>query len=149
LSSKSSIGIDAVVVKGGSAANTFYFDEAFSGGPLYAPINPSGGPAGVSNVRFCYDPDPAAAEWCSPGYWRQEHHLDSWIATGYSPTDSYNTIFGTTLAGNPSLLTVLQNPKIYASIGAFNNVGDRLSDAHPDVNYTGVRVEGEGHCPLN
>lgn len=44
------------------------------------------------------------------------------------------------------LLQVVQNPQWYGG-GATNNVGDLLSGAHPDVNYTGERVEDS--CPLN
>lgn len=38
---------------------------------------------------------------CTPGYWMQCQHLDSWAATGYSPNDSFNTVFGVTQYINP------------------------------------------------
>jgi hypothetical protein len=96
-------------------------------------------------------------EWCSPGYWRQPQHLDSWAATGISPDDLYSDYFGAppplTKRGvsegaptDPTLLEVLQNPQWYGG-DAFNNVGDLLSEAHPDVDFMeGFRV---GSCPLN
>lgn len=31
-------------------------------------------------------------EGCTPGYWK--NHLDSWGATGYSPSDDFDTVFG-------------------------------------------------------
>jgi hypothetical protein len=31
-------------------------------------------------------------EGCTPGYWRQSHHYDSWV--GFLPTDDYETVFG-------------------------------------------------------
>jgi hypothetical protein len=31
-------------------------------------------------------------EGCTPGYWKQDQHFDSW--QGYSPTDTFNTVFG-------------------------------------------------------
>ncbi len=99
---------------------------------------------------------PPAGQWCSPGYWRQEQHLDSWAATGISPTALYITYFGLPTISNqgkrsgaptnPTLWQVLQKPEWYGG-SAFNNVGDLLSDAHPDVNYQGERVEDS--CPLN
>jgi hypothetical protein len=144
-----SIRVDAaVIVKGGPAANVFYF-EGFKGTVSYlvSPDNSSDGPAGLSNITFCWTPvpDPAPESWCSPGYWRQAHHIGSWAATGYAPTDSYNDIFGTSLKGNPSLWDVLQAPKTYGG-PTFNTVGDLLSGAHPEVNFLGNRVENS--CPL-
>jgi hypothetical protein len=29
---------------------------------------------------------------CTPGFWRQAHHYDSWV--GFSPGDDYETVFG-------------------------------------------------------
>ena len=33
---------------------------------------------------------------CTPGYWKQCQHLDSWLATGFKPEDLFNTVFGST-----------------------------------------------------
>jgi hypothetical protein len=96
-------------------------------------------------------------EWCSPGYWRQSQHLDSWSATGYSPSNLFlasfpdyvlptakkNPKFAPKL--NPTLMDILSAPQIYGG-EAFNMVGELLSSAHPDVNFIGER---EGNCPLN
>lgn len=91
---------------------------------------------------------PAGGEWCSPGYWRQPQHLDSWDATGISPDDAYNDYFGPVFADNPTLLQVLESPQTYnrKGNGSFNNVGDLLSGAHPDVDFDGERAE---NCPLS
>jgi hypothetical protein len=49
-------GIDAVIVKGGNAANVYtYTPEDNSDSGLVTPINASGGNAGVSHVEFCFD----------------------------------------------------------------------------------------------
>lgn len=96
-------------------------------------------------------------QWCSPGYWRQTQHLDSWEATGYSPDDLFYDALGyypiLSAKGmmdgaptNPTLWDVLQNPEWYGG-DAFNAVGDLLSAAHPDVSFGGERVENS--CPLN
>jgi hypothetical protein len=37
--------------------------------------------------------DKKGGEGCTPGYWKQDHHFDSWAAP-YHPTDSANTAFG-------------------------------------------------------
>ena len=39
-------------------------------------------------------PPPPGGQGCTPGYWKQEQHFDSWV--GYSPTDSFNAVFGLT-----------------------------------------------------
>ena len=35
---------------------------------------------------------PKGGDGCTPGYWRQAHHYDSWV--GFSPSDDYETVFG-------------------------------------------------------
>jgi hypothetical protein len=96
-----------------------------------------------------------SGEWCSPGYWR--NHLDAWVATGISTSALYSAYFDPVVVtkkgqkdnapANPTLLEVVQHPQWYGG-EAFNNVGDLLSEAHPDVNFVegGERVE---NCPLN
>lgn len=50
--------IGAVIVKGGNAANIFAYDpQAYSDTDLFAPNNPSGKPAAVSHVTFCWNPE--------------------------------------------------------------------------------------------
>ncbi len=39
-----------------------------------------------------YTAPPPAFQGCTPGYWRQAHHYDSW--TGIQPTDYYDEVFG-------------------------------------------------------
>ncbi len=45
-----------------------------------------------SVVVECEPPDNGGGEGCTPGYWKQPHHFDSW--TGYSPGDSFDDVFG-------------------------------------------------------
>jgi hypothetical protein len=154
----STFGIGAVIVKGGPDANVYaYNPQAYSGSGLHSPVNASGKPAGLSNITFCWNPEPNPGEWCSPGYWRQTQHLKSWSATGYSPDDLFSAKVGYTpsltkqgkangASPNPTLWEVLQAPQYYGG-GAFNAVGDLLSTAHPGVNFLGERVEDS--CPLN
>jgi hypothetical protein len=30
---------------------------------------------------------------CTPGYWKQAQHLDSWVATGFSPNQTLESVF--------------------------------------------------------
>jgi hypothetical protein len=54
----SSVGIDAVIVKGGSTANVYTYDEATGDTGLHAPINPNTNqPFGLSHIEFCVDED--------------------------------------------------------------------------------------------
>jgi protocatechuate 3,4-dioxygenase beta subunit len=34
-----------------------------------------------------------AAEGCTPGYWKQDQHFDSWVPTGYAPEDMLTGLF--------------------------------------------------------
>jgi hypothetical protein len=51
---RSNLGLDEVIVKGGPAANIYTYAKGTSGSGLHAPVNPSGGWAGLSHVDFCY-----------------------------------------------------------------------------------------------
>jgi len=53
----STLGVDAVIVKGGPNANVFaYLPEEIADTVLHAPINASNGnPYGLSHIEFCYD----------------------------------------------------------------------------------------------
>lgn len=167
----SDTGVGAAILKGAQTsgavmvdrANVYvYSPQALSdsglGAPPFDPVNDPLRPSRLQTLTFCWNPpEPAQSEWCSPGYWRQLHHLDSWEPTGYSPEDSFSAIFGynpplskvcarTGATTTPTLWQVLQSPQCYGG-EAFNAVGDLLSDAHPDVYFTGERVEDS--CPLN
>jgi hypothetical protein len=147
--------IGGVIVKAGTGANVWeYNPQVKSDTGLYAYQNRD-----ISHVTFCWNEDLVKGEeWCSPGYWRQEHHYDSWAATGYVKTTLYSAVISNpsirlsrqgVSAGattNPTLWQVLQNPQWYGG-DSFNAVGDLLSNAHPDVNFNGSRVEDS--CPLN
>jgi len=51
-------------------------------------------------------PPPPGGEGCTPGYWKQSQHFDSWTAP-YDPTDLYEVVFGVSVPGNPTLLDAL------------------------------------------
>jgi hypothetical protein len=52
-------------------------------------------------------PPPPGNEGCTPGYWKQEQHFDSWV--GYTTGQSFESIVGRNVFANsdPSMLTVL------------------------------------------
>jgi hypothetical protein len=60
-------GVDAVIVKGGPAANVYRGDDELTGGTgFHPPINSSGRPAGVSHVQFCTDNVDSPARTTAP-----------------------------------------------------------------------------------
>lgn len=70
----------------------------------------------VYNGRTLTDTDPShyyaeepagGGEGCTPGYWKQKQHFDSWNV--YAPNDSYSAIFGVSPSfGNKTLLDALK-----------------------------------------
>ncbi|MCA1979752.1 MAG: hypothetical protein LDL19_11010 [Thiobacillus sp.] len=89
-------------------------------------------------------PKGPACEGCTPGYWMQDQHLDSWIPTGFKTTDKFNMVFKVTQYlksdGTPyTLLEVMRNlngsgDPISTNLG-FHAVAALLNAAHPNVNY--------------
>jgi hypothetical protein len=66
----------------------------------------------LNNCELCSPPPPptpptpTGGEGCTPGYWRQEHHFDSWV--NYAPTDSFDAVFGVDAPGNETLASMVQ-----------------------------------------
>ncbi len=63
------IGVDAVIVKGGPNAKVYVYDpESMAGTGLHAPINPNtGNPYGLSHIDFCVDDTPEDGGGSSSG----------------------------------------------------------------------------------
>jgi hypothetical protein len=51
-------------------------------------------------------PPPPGDEGCTPGYWKQPHHFDSWV--GFTPTQKYESVFGVSVPGDPTLRDALK-----------------------------------------
>lgn len=120
--------------------NTYaVFIAVFSGDTLKAKLS------GKWNVTCAEEPPPpppppAPFQGCTPGYWRQTHHFDSWVPTGYAPGDSYNGTFS--VAGSYNTLS----DAVWARGGgegalARMAVAALLNAAHPDVNYAYTTAE--------
>lgn len=78
-------------------------------------------------------------EGCTPGYWKQEHHFDSWV--GYSPGDNFNAIFG--VSDEPSLTLVdaaRRNGPPAKSLAKFG-VAALLSASSPAVDFAYTEAE--------
>ncbi len=87
-------------------------------------------------------PPPPGDEGCTPGYWKQPRHFDSWVATGFAPGDSFEVVFGRDVfAGDPTLAQALA-----LRGGGLNALGRHavaalLNAAHPDVDYALTSAE--------
>ncbi|MDT8304825.1 MAG: hypothetical protein RRC07_02720 [Anaerolineae bacterium] len=77
---------------------------------------------------------PLDFQGCTPGYWRQEHHFDSWA--GYSPADDFNSVFGVSATFDPhTLLDAVWLGGGGENALARHAVAALLNAANPDVNY--------------
>jgi len=53
-------------------------------------------------------PPPVGGLGCTPGYWKQDQHFDSWPNPPYAPNHSFNTTFGIGTNWFPNSLTLVQ-----------------------------------------
>ncbi len=120
-----------------------------------------------------------AGEYCSPGYWKQSQHFDSWV--GYSPTDKFSAVFGESITimwsakgkpmpvTDPTLLQVLEangggvSSLARAAVGALLNASalnsslttaeviDIFQDANPSGDFEAAKAQFTfpENCPLN
>jgi hypothetical protein len=126
----STLGIDAVISKGGSNANVYVYDpptESFGDTGLHSPINPNNGnPFGLSHIDFCYDYELTASKTAQTSYtrtysWTITKSVDDDSHTGFTgdsftsnyivsvdqtATDSNFRIFGDITVNNPAPFTV-------------------------------------------
>lgn len=88
------------------------------------------------NIWFKFskqDTPPSGGEGCTPGYWRQEQHFDSW--TGYAPTDLFSSVFADAFPGQ-TLLDV-----VWARGGGLNALGRHAVAALLNTSSAGVEYD--------
>jgi hypothetical protein len=79
-------------------------------------------------------------EGCTPGFWRQDQHFDSWV--GYDPDDDFEVVFGVDASFDPHTLgdaVLLGGGGEYAL--ARHAVAALLNAASPDVDYPYTEAE--------
>ena len=74
---------------------------------------------------------PKKAEGCTPGYWKQEHHFDSWV--GFDPDDSFEDVFGRDVPGDPTLVEALRQGGGGLTALMRHAVAALLNASSPDV----------------
>ena len=85
----------------------------------------AGGVAGTAtqgaSITFfnVVEPPPPGLEGCTPGYWKQDQHFDSWTAP-YDPSDDFDTTFGVDLF-SPDI-TLLQALELTGGKGGLNQL---------------------------
>lgn len=82
----------------------------------------------------CTPPPPTGGEGCTPGYWKQTQHFDSWAATGYAPGDSFDAVMGVDSSFG-TLLDALEAKGGGESALARHAVAALLNASNPDVSY--------------
>ena len=91
-----------------------------------------GGSAAVDNIEITVGEEDGA-QGCTPGFWRQPQHFDSWV--GYSPSDSYDTTFGVISSFGGTLLEALERGGGGEAALGRHAVAALLNAASPDVDY--------------
>jgi len=105
-----------------------------------------GDPASFSWITAALSLPPTPPEGCTPGYWKQDQHFDSWYDPN-DPDDDFKNVFGCPITikwsdkgkpaneSEPTLLQALQAKGGGESALARHAVAALLNAANPDVNY--------------
>ena len=89
------------------------------------------GPKDCDTSEVVVEPPPPGGQGCTPGYWKQPQHFDSWMV--YATSDMYNDVFGV-----PYVKTLLQ--ALGTGGGGERALGRHataalLNASSPDVSY--------------
>ena len=92
---------------------------------------------------------PIPFQGCTPGYWKQTQHLDSWLATGFSPNQTLESVFDVPNQfglDNKTLRQALSFKGSTTNTGAAQillraAVSALLNSAHPDIDYPRTTAE--------
>ncbi len=84
-------------------------------------------------------PDGGGGQGCTPGYWKQSQHFDSWV--GYTTDQDYETVFGVDASFTKTLLGALgQGGGGQKALGRHATAA-LLNAANPDVDYLYTTAE--------
>ena len=115
----------------GLIAGDFEVTEGYSrNGGLMCPIAGTGGGTPPPPPP----PSVGGTEGCTPGYWKQKHHFDSW--NYYMTGDSFDSTFGVTSAAGKDLLGALKTGGGGAKALGRHAVAALLNTARTDVDYS-------------
>lgn len=120
---------------------TFYLPDTGDGGMAVVPISIDGadsmvvdlnGSGAIDNIGISWEEEDGF-QGCTPGYWKQAQHADSWV--GYGPDDFYDDVFGVDSSFDGTLLEALQRGGGGEAALGRHAVAALLDAANPDVNY--------------
>jgi uncharacterized repeat protein (TIGR01451 family) len=115
--------------------------------PLVNTVTVNYNPAGFPNLISAMASDsvtvkpPPGGEGCTPGFWKQDQHFDSWV--DFAPTDSFEAVFGVDVTlrsggqgtiDDPTLLDALNATGGGVNALARHAVAALLNASNPDVN---------------
>jgi hypothetical protein len=100
-------------------------------------------PTETPTATATFTPTPTDCQGCTPGYWKQKQHLDSWIPASFSPDQSLESVFDVPDSLGFDNVTLLQALSFQGGLevgGAAEillraSVSAVLNSAQPDVNY--------------
>ena len=99
------------------------------------------GPSGAT-VTFENLADPTGGgQGCTPGYWKQSQHFDSWADAGYDPDQLFSSVFEDAFPGM-TLLQVLSTGGGGLNALGRHTVAALLNAANPNVSYDVADVIG-------
>jgi cysteine-rich repeat protein len=85
-------------------------------------------------TKTCVVPPPEDGDdGCTPGYWKQDQHFDSWV--GYDPSDDFETVFGVDASFTTTLLGAMEQGGGGEYALGRHAVAALLNASSPDVDY--------------
>jgi archaellum component FlaG (FlaF/FlaG flagellin family) len=78
-------------------------------------------------------PPPDGDQGCTPGYWKQSQHFDSWV--GFDPSDDFEMVFGVDASFTTTLLGALEQGGGGELALGRHAVAALLNATNPDVDY--------------
>ena len=165
--------LDSIVVVAGdrSSGSSVVTTTVLTGTDTWSFANANNDQGFLVTYHNSFPPPPGGGEGCTPGYWKQSHHFDSWPSS-YAPGDDYDTVFGVSSSFGGTLLDALKRgggkekalgrhavaALLNAGSGvdyAFTEAGviQMVQDAYSSGDFNGVKdelaTENERGCPLN
>jgi len=99
-----------------NTAGTFFWQVVYSGDANNAAATST---CGSEVLTVQAPPPPPAAQYCSPGFWKQDQHFHDWVT--FTQSQTFSSVFGRTITimwsagGKPSPLT---NPTLLQALQA-------------------------------
>jgi hypothetical protein len=121
--------VDVSVISGGVTTKTTVAGPSVT--EFISGIN-GGGPRGAL-AEFFNAGEELGGEGCTPGYWKQSQHFDSWPAP-YHPTDQFSQYFENAFPGQSLLQVLSQGGGKLIALGR-QTVAALLNAAASGVNY--------------